>query len=167
MDATAAVLRARELLNQVTPMRFDCGKLCGSACCDKSEAGEGMLLFPGEKELYASMPDGFHIMPDMSEENGWLLTCEGYCDRETRPLSCRLFPLIPYILKRDSGDSAGMAMDVRAWPICPLMKDGLAGCDQSFIETAAQAARVLCAVPAHQDFIAKLTDKLAQYKEFS
>lgn len=167
MDATEAVLMARELLNKATPMRFDCGFLCGEACCAASEAGEGMLLFPGEKELYATMPEGFSIVRDIGAQNAWLLICGGTCRREDRPLSCRMFPLIPYIRRQPDGLSAGVAMDVRAWPICPLMENGIKGCAQSFVETLGQAARVLCAVPEHRRFIAQLTRRQDQYRDFS
>ena len=45
--------RARELLENVTPMKTDCGKICGAACCQPDEEDlNGMLLFPGEERYY-------------------------------------------------------------------------------------------------------------------
>ena len=45
--------KARELLADVTPLKTDCGKVCGARCCRPLETEEtGMLLFPGEEELY-------------------------------------------------------------------------------------------------------------------
>ena len=42
---------ARALLENLTPLRTDCGKVCGSACCKSLDAEEtGMLLFPGEED---------------------------------------------------------------------------------------------------------------------
>ena len=48
-----AVRAARELLRDVTPLKTDCGKVCGARCCRSLEGEEtGMLLFPGEEEEY-------------------------------------------------------------------------------------------------------------------
>ena len=48
-----ALFHAREKLNSVTPLKRDCGRVCGSRCCDSLEGEEtGMLLFPGEDTLY-------------------------------------------------------------------------------------------------------------------
>ena len=53
MDALEAVIRARDLLSDVTPLKTDCGRICGGACCQPDEDGQGgMLLFPGEEGLY-------------------------------------------------------------------------------------------------------------------
>ncbi len=49
------LLRAREILRDVTPLPADCGMYCGAACCASPEEGAdetGMLLFPGEEALY-------------------------------------------------------------------------------------------------------------------
>ena len=49
MEALEAVMAARDLLEQVTPLRTDCGRYCGGACCLSDEDGQGgMLLVPGE-----------------------------------------------------------------------------------------------------------------------
>ena len=44
---------ARKELETLTPLKINCGKLCGGACCqpDPEEEGEnGMLLLPFEEE---------------------------------------------------------------------------------------------------------------------
>lgn len=43
-----AILRARELLGDLTPLKTDCGRLCGGAWLPGDEQ-TGMLLFPGEE----------------------------------------------------------------------------------------------------------------------
>ena len=49
-----AVSAAREKLKNVTPLKKDCGRVCGARCCRPLEGEEtGMLLFPGEAEAYA------------------------------------------------------------------------------------------------------------------
>ena len=52
MSASDAVLAARGLLQSLTPLKTDCGRLCGCACC-RGDEQTGMLLFPGEDALYA------------------------------------------------------------------------------------------------------------------
>ena len=90
----AAVSAAREKLKQVTPLKRDCGRICGARCCRPLEGEEtGMLLFPGEAEAYAGKP-GWEVR---RAAQGDLLVCPGSCGRDERPLSCRLFPLLPLI----------------------------------------------------------------------
>ena len=44
---------ARNLLESLTPLKDDCGRLCGAACCHPDEDGQGgVALFPGEEEYY-------------------------------------------------------------------------------------------------------------------
>ena len=38
------------LFRNVTPLDFDCGKLCDGKCC-KGTDDTGMILFPGEENL--------------------------------------------------------------------------------------------------------------------
>ena len=46
-----AVEQARALLETLTPLKRDCGRLCGARCCRSLEGEEtGMVLFPGEEE---------------------------------------------------------------------------------------------------------------------
>ncbi len=98
-------------LRSVTPLEFDCGKLCNGKCC-KGDEKTGMLLFPGEEKL---------IDPDINvieTENGdKLAVCNGTCDRSRRPLSCRIYPLFP--LASEDG-SVNVIFDLRA--DCPLEK---------------------------------------------
>ena len=97
-----ALRKAREILRDVTPLKSDCGRICGARCCQSLEAEEsGMLLFPGEEEAYRDKAGW--ILRDTSA--GLLVICPGRCRREERPLACRLFPLLPVI--RESGIKAG------------------------------------------------------------
>ena len=80
------VLRARALIGERTPLRSDCGQLCGAACCQADEDGQGgMYLFPGEEALLHGEDSDFAP----------IYTCDGTCARENRPLACRIFPLTP------------------------------------------------------------------------
>ena len=39
MNTLGRVIAARELLESVTPLRQDCGRYCGGACCESDEDG--------------------------------------------------------------------------------------------------------------------------------
>lgn len=155
MDGLTAVMKARELLRDVTPLTMDCGRVCGGACCQSDEDGQGgMLLFPGEEALYDPLPAGFFLQRDDAVMPGCLLlTCEGHCDREARPLSCRLFPLLP--------TRTGAKMDRRAWAVCPLMEYGKQGLRTDFVAAAREAGSILYACPEHAAFL----DALHAYNE--
>ena len=43
MEALEAVMAARDLLEQVTPLRTDCGRYCGGACCLSDEDGLSLI----------------------------------------------------------------------------------------------------------------------------
>lgn len=160
MDPLKAVVAARELLKCVTPLRQDCGRLCGGACCQSDEDGQGgMLLFPGEEALYATLPDGYSLSKDDSVLPGaLLLTCDGTCHRAERPLSCRLFPLLP--------TRTGTRLDRRAWAVCPLMEWGKAGLAQEFISAVSRAGEILYACPAHAVFLDALHAYNQRLKQF-
>ncbi|MBO2516766.1 MAG: hypothetical protein CW338_05725 [Clostridiales bacterium] len=132
-----ALSRARDLLTGVTPLKHDCGRICGAACCQPDEDGRGgMLLFPGEEELYDPLPEGFRVA---ETEQGLLLTCEGVCDRKTRPLSCMLFPV--WIFPK--GDGFCVKADRRGFGVCPLACQGVRSLDPDFIAAVKQAAELL------------------------
>lgn len=148
MDGTEAIKEARSLLESVTPLKTDCGRVCGGACCQCDEDGQGgMLLFPGEEMFYVDpLPAGFALSE--SRELGikcLLLTCEGHCDRKNRPLSCRLFPLLP--------TENGAVLDRRGWAVCPLMEYGKQGLNPAFVRAVQAAGRVLYTCPEHRAFL--------------
>lgn len=162
MTAPKQILAARELLADMTPLARDCGRVCGARCCLPDEDGQGgMLLFPGEEALYMPVPDWAKIGDH--EGQGPLLTCEGVCPRENRPLACRLFPLTPLA---DGQGGVTVALDIRAWPVCPLMEHGLQGLSSRFVEAVTEAAQLLWQEPACRAHIEHLTDQLQAYQSF-
>lgn len=110
--------KAYELLNDVTPLSFDCGRLCGAKCC-KGDAGDGMLLFPGEKEFFEK-DDEFTVRFD--EKYGtYAVYCDGSCLRKKRPLSCRIFPYMFYYTEKNGGSRITVAPDLRAAEMCDIL----------------------------------------------
>jgi len=136
-----AVLAARELLSTLTPLKTDCGALCAHACCAGDET-TGMLLFPGEEALYASCAFGRVISADfaLGGQEARLFVCSGRCERDSRPLACRLFPLFLAFLKNGG---TRVRIDDRARAVCPLCDYGMTGLDEEFVAAARKAYDVL------------------------
>lgn len=141
MSEIHAVLAAREVLKDLTPLKTDCGRLCQGACCQGDEA-TGMLLFPGEEALYEDcafarvVPTGFSLGGTPAQ----LLVCSGRCDRKNRPLACRLFPLF---LKFREDQAPVLRMDARARAVCPLTDYGMKALDPAFRQAARRAYDLL------------------------
>ena len=170
MQALEAVMRARELLQTLTPLRRDCGGVCGAACCAPDEDGQGgMLLFPGEEALYQPLPAGFSLRQDDGVLPGMLLlTCGGVCDRALRPLACRMFPLTPVLSVRDGrerqmetkllvrDDIVVFSAGNQIYAECPLCEGGVRGMDATFAQAVLQSARILNECPEHQAYFRAL-----------
>ena len=151
------IRQARDLLSTLTPLRTDCGLVCGGACCRPLE-GEttGMLLFPGEEQYYASLP-GYALTPT---DHGTLLTCLAPCHREDRPLSCRLFPLLPLLRP----DGVKVATDLRARTVCPLARQGKDALLPEFVAAVRQVGQILAQDPVQRDFLLRLTRQQDELK---
>ena len=141
---------ARAHLEDLTPLKTNCGKLCGCACCANDETGDnGMLLFPFENKFYQKPIEGFpfRLLPDNTlYKGGYRLVCEGVCPREQRPLGCRLFPLRICLQSDDSGfqTHAVAEIDPRAYAVCPLPEmGGLRAMDPVFVEAVQKAGELL------------------------
>ena len=101
------------LLDQVETEVYDCGTLCGSACCACNKTEDmGIYLFPGEhlllREVLSEYPDWLEWSSEDPGELGfpeswtdpvYFLKCRTapVCPRRFRPLQCRTFPLKPVI----------------------------------------------------------------------
>ena len=149
--------RARAILEDLTPLKSDCGLICQGACCRPME-GEttGMLLFPGEEKYYESR-DGYHMT---KTDQGTLLICSGRCNRADRPLSCRLMPLIPVI----RGDGIKVATDLRARPVCPLARQGKDALDPAFVAAVREVGRILAQDETQLAFLINLTRQQDELK---
>ena len=149
--------KARELLADVTPLKTDCGKVCGARCCRPLETEEtGMLLFPGEEELYREKA-GWTLRETPA---GTIAICSGSCERNDRPLACRIFPLLPVI----RNEEIKVAADQRARAVCPLLRQGIRGMDPAFTDAVREAGRLLAGDPVQRKFMEMLTEEQDELK---
>lgn len=160
----ALFLKVYRILERVTPLKTDCGLLCNKACCDGGDEDLGMYLFPGE-ELLLSDLSYFRIeATDIQLENGnyvLLANCDGKCDRRLRPLSCRIFPLTPYLTYQQT---LTIDLDIRATGTCPLANHKKAHTLQTdFIRAVRQSIRILAKDPEILGFIETLSRILDDY----
>ena len=151
-----ALARARALLETVTPLNSNCGRLCDAACC-QGNANEGMLLFPGEETCFADC--GWASLLPASPGN--LLVCRGSCPRDNRPLGCRMFPLR---IALDGGAPKAIP-DIRAWPVCPLMPHGLTGLSSAFVDAVTRAGEILAADEEQLQFLRRIEADVKAYEE--
>lgn len=146
----------------LTPLPVDCGQSCQSACCQSSDAGEGMYLFPGEEVMFSPSDDWISIQPSDWTVAGYRVSiaiCQGSCSRHRRPLACRIFPLVPYF----SGNPKSMRLilDPRGKTICPLVRvmrpDGL---QPAFYHQVEQCMKVLMKFTLPRAFLQEQSEQL-------
>ncbi|MBE7034959.1 MAG: hypothetical protein E7402_02395 [Ruminococcaceae bacterium] len=147
--------------DELTPIPYDCGAMCGKLCCQGDDES-GMYLFPGEKSLFVGK-ENFSVLETEFSAGGKsveLLVCHGPCKREERPLSCRIFPLIPLYRK---GSTLEIILDPRA-SFCPLTHPEVAGyLDERFIRELNYCFSVLVKIPAVAEFLDALSYILEDY----
>ena len=152
-----------------TPTPFDCGKLCNKACCGDfgpEEDETGMYLFPGEKPLFVNHPNFRVVSSDFryGNKNADIVICKGPCERSSRPLSCRIFPLIPYY-QRSCGFR--LIQDPRSFAMCPLAeKEAYPYLNAKFIKKTESVFRLLLNFEEIRLFLEGLTDILDDYLIF-
>ena len=142
--------RAYAAIGALTPMRTDCGTLCGAACCGTGPDGQGGVhLFPGEEALLQGQDWVTEIAPDALAP---IMLCAGRCDRERRPLGCRIFPLTPV---RGRSGKWTVRLDARARAMCPLLASGIGGLDPDFVKAVRAALRIVAETPDGDAFLEK------------
>ncbi len=122
--------KAKNIIGDKTPLKKDCGMLCGSACC-RGDESRGMLLFPFEKtSLTVTEKDGIR-----------LAVCDGKCDRGERPLACMIFPFFPYITEEGR---VRVVADIRGFGVCPIVRNsGNVKLDRGFLMRVKKVGRLL------------------------
>ena len=152
-------------LDEVSPVDFDCGKLCGEVCCvydaDESHTEELVLyLLPGEELMYEGSPDFELYYLDSSEiryphswkDSIYLVKCINppKCDRSIRPIQCRTFPLVPHITKNGEFH---LVLDETEFPyVCPIIHDHIK-LNANFINVTFEIWQMLIRNPLVYDLV--------------
>ena len=156
MKADKLYLSIYKYLDNKTPLKYDCGKLCKKACC-KGDDDTGMYLFPSEETVYSEPPKWARIETSdfqVDEQNVKILICNGVCDRKLRPLACRIFPLTPYVHK----GKLGVIIDPRGRGICPLT-----AVDKDFYNAVLKVSKLLYKIKETKAFIDKISKQIDEY----
>lgn len=120
------------LLNYITPLTTDCGKLCDAVCCISDDENMGIYLLPGEDKVFTEEDDWIEWNYDYAEDydfpSSWsgkvyFVRCKTapICPREKRPLQCRTFPLSPHIF--DDGRLGLIWFSSELPYSCPLIEN--------------------------------------------
>ncbi len=152
-----ALREAYALLEKTTPLgRTDCGLACGAVCCT-DECGDSMELFPYEKELLEGT-EGFEIRDGEVP----LLRCSGRCERDKRPLACRIYPLFPLIdTDEDGNERIRVIYDPRATSACPLCAKQTK-LDRRFVRAVRRAGKYLLADSESAAYLRKTSEYLKE-----
>lgn len=170
MNSAYVYLQLYRLFDGCTPVKTDCGKLCGAACCHGDDCG--MYLFPGEKKVYELLePDWIRI-----EKSDFCYTfggkkkhiniafCSGHCDRYQRPLACRIFPLTP-IISEDG--TLKIITDPRSKSVCPMGRAfEPSDFDAQFLKNVKKAFSLLCRNEEFRAFMNEYSKYLRDFQKF-
>ncbi|WP_050753713.1 hypothetical protein [Pseudobacteroides cellulosolvens] len=151
------------ILENSTPLRFDCGLVCDKKCCSGG-SNNGMHLYPGEEVLHTD--SGFLNIRSESFGNSDILfaICQGMCKRKLRPLACRIFPFAPYL---DSVGRLSIIEDPRAKYLCPLLFDEAEiKISRKFKRDILKVFRILVQDKEIKDYLYTLSRVLDEYIRF-
>ncbi|GAB6181638.1 hypothetical protein JCM14036_29570 [Desulfotomaculum defluvii] len=140
-----------KLLDEITPLKQNCGDLCNAVCCTEWDKGVGMYLLPGEDVMFTGEEDWLEWEEHSTEVyefcptwfgNIKFLRCKGYCLRERRPLACRVFPLMPYLTE---DGKLTLRFDIELGSrICPLAQNNdINILDPEFVRRVAKVYQIL------------------------
>ena len=151
MKKEKIIKKSYKILSEITPLKTDCGNLCDCCCC-KGDNETGMLLFPGEEELYINNSD---FILNQTSDGKNLIICKGKCNRDMRPLSCRIFPLVPVCVD----NRCYVIDDPRAKGICPLLYDEMT-LDKKFEKAVIKFGKLLMKNEETRVFLNILTNEI-------
>lgn len=161
---------AYRLLENVTPLKVDCGQLCSGACCYSEDEEAGMYLYPGEQCMYETVDTPWlkiersAFLYGASDKAAPIAICDGTCDRALRPLSCRIFPLIPYLKE---GGKPEIIIDPRAKSMCPLAQTFfMSDFEPEFVRRVKLVFGVLLKNKEIRDFIIEQSYVLDEVEQF-
>jgi len=154
MKKEDVILTCYSLLRKETPLKEDCGKICNGKCC-KGDNYTGMLLFPGEEKLIDK-----NIEIKEIENGDKIAVCNGSCDRNKRPLSCRIYPLFPMIINNEGKEEIKTIIDLRA--DCPL-KSGEFNFNKAFLRKVKRVGKYLLLNEETKAFYLSLCADMNEY----
>ena len=150
------------LLDRVSPVPFDCGMICGAACCNAAlEDGMGIYLLPGEDKIHSKHDDWLEWESLNTEEYEFPESWQGevrfvrcktppHCPREKRPIQCRSFPLSPHFT--EAGKLVLIYNDDDLPYVCPMIEDEVE-LDPSFIQATYTVWKHLIRDPLIRDLV--------------
>ena len=150
-----------EIIGEYTPIEADCGVLCKKACCS-GDTDTGMYLYPDENLDSENIYKSDFVYASGKEVQIYI--CDGTCDREFRPLACRIFPFVPYI---NYEGEVEVIVDPRAETICPL-----ASCadevdfDDEFLDRVSEAITLGMECDDFMSFIEAQSKLIDEYEVF-
>ena len=151
-------------LNGIELLDYDCGKLCGAACCTQggsySDEEMGLYLLPGEEELLKvedwltiRVSDASeHDLPESWTGKVFFARCKTppICPRDRRPIQCRTFPLAPHIT--ENGELIMVYNDLELPYECPLIEQEIP-LEDDFVEALTEAWKKLIEDPLIYDLV--------------
>lgn len=156
--------RAYSMLENSTPLRFDCGLLCGSKCCS-GDNNAGMSLFPGEEAMYDTHGSFLTVRTEkFLDTEVQFATCSGNCNRKYRPLACRIFPYAPHLNERGR---LTIIDDPRAKYLCPLLMESFEfKIDRLFRRKVYSVFKLLTRDKDIKSYVCLLSGVLDEYRRF-
>ena len=130
--------RIYRMLDEVSPAPFDCGSVCGEACCSEVAEDDGIYLLPGEECIHSD--DEWLNKEKIGEL--FFVKCKGpeNCNRSLRPIQCRTFPLMPSLDAK--GELEMKPNDIELSFSCPLINAGTR-LQEDFVRVTTEAWELL------------------------
>jgi hypothetical protein len=153
------------MLENSTPLKFDCGLLCNSKCCS-GDSNAGMCLFPGEGLMFERHSAFLTIRKEnITNTDVLFAVCNGTCNRKFRPLSCRIFPYVPYL---NHAGRLTIIEDPREKYMCPLLLEAFdLKVDKIYMRNIANIFRLLVQDTDIKSHIYLLSSVLDEYMRFT
>ena len=151
------------LLDRVSPVPFDCGTICGAACCNAAASDEelGIMLLPGEEKIHDRNDDWLvwdslstdeYELPGSWQGKIYFVRCKTppHCPREKRPIQCRSFPLLPHL--SEDGSLELIWNDYELPYACPMIESGTE-LDPRFVKATLTVWKHLIRDPLIYDYV--------------
>lgn len=150
----AILQQAYAAIGDLTPLKTDCGAVCGAACCRCDADGQGGVALLEAEFARLSGVDWARMGRDRAM-NAPMLLCKSACERKLRPYLCRIFPLCPV---RTADGRWAVRLDARARAACPLARGSLKGLDPDFVRAIARSIGILARDPEGEAFLERWSE---------